>query len=95
MCIRDRDNTSDLSSESGNNVGKTTAIKVIDLCLGAKSVRELYYDPDTKTENKVIKEFLSTYKVQGEIILTSNKNKISVTREMCIRDRPNTMLFAV
>lgn len=81
------DNTSDLSSESGNNVGKTTAIKVIDLCLGAKSVRELYYDPDTKTENKVIKEFLSTYKVQGEIILTSNKNKISVTRDLFPRGK--------
>ena len=42
------DNTSDESSESGNSVGKTTAIKIIDLCLGAKSVKELYYDSDTR-----------------------------------------------
>lgn len=34
--------------ESGNSVGKSTAIKIIDLCLGAKSTRELYYDSDTR-----------------------------------------------
>lgn len=28
------DNTSNEANESGNSVGKTTAIKIIDLCLG-------------------------------------------------------------
>ena len=49
------DNTSDVVEDSGNNVGKTTAIKIIDLCLGAKSVRDLYYDNDTKSDNIKIK----------------------------------------
>lgn len=60
--------------ESGNSVGKSTAIKIIDLCLGAKSTRELYYDSDTRSENIEIKTFLSEYKVQAELVLI-NKDK--------------------
>lgn len=77
------DNTTDVSSESGNNVGKTTVIKIIDLCLGAKSVRELYYDTDTRSENEEIKEFLSKNKVQAELILIDDEDKrTSIRRDL-------------
>jgi uncharacterized protein YydD (DUF2326 family) len=77
------DNTADASNESGNNVGKTTVIKIIDICLGAKSVRELYYDSDTRTENEIIKEFLSKSKVQAELVLIDNDyNHISIRRDL-------------
>lgn len=77
------DTTKDLVSESGNNVGKTTVIKIIDLCLGGKSVRELYYDSDTKSENKEIKDFLHTYKVQAELILTGDDGQqVSIRRDL-------------
>lgn len=51
------DSTPEDMVESGNSVGKSTAIKIIDLCLGAKSTRELYYDPDTRSENIEVKDF--------------------------------------
>lgn len=76
------DNTKTTSEESGNSVGKTTAVKIIDLCLGAKSVRELYYDSDTKSENTEIKEFLSKGKVQAELILVHNNQHISIKRDL-------------
>lgn len=77
------DNTTDVSSESGNNVGKTTVIKIIDLCLGAKSVRELYYDTDTRSENEENKEFLSKNKVQAELILIDDEDKrTSIRRDL-------------
>ena len=69
------DNTPENAIESGNSVGKSTAIKIIDLCLGAKSVRELYYDADTRSENKTVKDFLSKYKVQAELCLEDSNNK--------------------
>lgn len=69
------DNTPENAIESGNSVGKSTAIKIIDLCLGAKSVRELYYDADTQSENKTVKDFLSKYKVQAELCLEDSNNK--------------------
>lgn len=82
------DNTTDISSESGNNVGKTTVIKIIDLCLGAKSVRELYYDADTRSENEEIKEFLSKSKVQAELILIDDEdNSISIRRDLFSRGK--------
>lgn len=82
------DNTPEDLVESGNSVGKSTAIKIIDLCLGAKSVRELYYDPDTKSENKEVLEFLKEYKVQAELILIDgNKKEYSIKRDLFPRGK--------
>lgn len=85
------DNTSDQAEDSGNNVGKTTAIKIIDLCLGAKSVRSLYYDTDTKSENREIKEFLKENKVEAELILLQKKSsgnkRISIVRQLFDRGK--------
>lgn len=69
------DNTPKDARESGNSVGKSTAIKIIDLCLGAKSTRELYYDSDTRSENAEIKAFLSENKVQAELVLVDKNQK--------------------
>jgi len=74
------DNTPEDIRESGNSVGKSTVIKIIDLCLGAKSTKELYYDSDTKSENVEIKTFLSVNKVQAELILFDEKQKEYIIR---------------
>ncbi len=77
------DNTPEDLVESGNSVGKSTTIKIIDLCLGAKSIRELYYDSDTRSENNDVKNFLSKYKVQAELILIDQKGKeYSIKRDL-------------
>ncbi len=77
------DNTPEDIIQSGNSVGKSTAIKIIDLCLGARSVRELYYDFDTRSENIEVKDFLSENKVQAELILLDkNKNIYSIRRDL-------------
>lgn len=77
------DNTSDDFKESGNSVGKSTAIKIIDLCLGAKSVSELYYDSDTRSENLEVKDFLQENRVQAELLLVDSKGKeYSIKRDL-------------
>ena len=77
------DNTPENLIESGNSVGKSTAIKIIDLCLGAKSIKELYYDSDTRSENNDVKNFLNEYKVQAELILIDQKGKTySIKRDL-------------
>lgn len=77
------DNTAEDLVESGNSVGKSTTIKIIDLCLGAKSIRELYYDSDTRSENNDVKNFLNEYKVQAELILIDQKGKTySIKRDL-------------
>ena len=77
------DNTSEEFKESGNSVGKSTAIKIIDLCLGAKSVNQLYYDSDTRSENLEVKDFLQENRVQAELILVDSKGKeYSIKRDL-------------
>ena len=82
------DSTPEDMVESGNSVGKSTAIKIIDLCLGAKSTRELYYDPDTRSENIEVKDFLSNYKVQAELVLVGkNQKEFIIKRDLFPRGK--------
>lgn len=45
------------AKESGNNIGKTTVLKLIDFCLGGDG-HNIYTDPETKNTNQVVKDFL-------------------------------------
>ena len=74
------DETPEVERESGNSVGKSTAIKIIDLCLGAKSTRDLYYDSDTRSENEEVKNFIKEYKVQAELILIDSAGQRFVVK---------------
>jgi uncharacterized protein YydD (DUF2326 family) len=51
-------------NESGNNIGKTTIIRLIDYCLGGKGAN-IFSDPEFKTTSTV-KDFL----IQKQVLLT-------------------------
>ncbi|WP_038910884.1 DUF2326 domain-containing protein [Dickeya dadantii] len=61
-------------SETGNSVGKTTALRAIDFCLGAKQ-ENFYIDPEFKTEDSAIKSFLIDNEVVFTIILNTTSNR--------------------
>jgi len=55
--------------ETGNNVGKTTVLKLIDFCLGAKA-KGIYSDYENKrNEYKLVKDFLVDNKVRVSLVL--------------------------
>lgn len=54
-------------NESGNNVGKTTILRLVDYCLGG-SGENIYKDPEFKTSSEV-KEFLISKQVLLTLIL--------------------------
>ena len=57
---------------TGNDVGKTTTLKLIDFCLGAKP-NAIYLDPETKkNEYALVKDFLKEKKVLITLILKEN-----------------------
>jgi len=57
---------------TGNNVGKTTVLKLIDFCLGADP-KQIYIDPETKKdEYKIVKDFLIENEVLITLILTDS-----------------------
>lgn len=63
--IVDETDKEDLKT-SGNNVGKTTVLRLIDYCLGAKG-RNIYQDPEFKNKkNTEIEDFLT----QNNIVIT-------------------------
>lgn len=58
--------------ETGNSVGKTTVLMLIDFCLGAKG-KQIYTDPETKKdEYRVVKDFLIDRKVLIGLTLTDD-----------------------
>lgn len=81
------DETKDIPDHTGNSVGKTTVIKIIDLCLGASSVGSLYKDKDTKSENIEVKNLLEDFKVEAELILTDKVNEFKITRPLYNRGK--------
>ncbi|MCE5252174.1 DUF2326 domain-containing protein [bacterium] len=55
--------------ETGNNVGKTTVLKLVDFCLGAKA-KGIYSDYENKrNEYKLVKDFLINNKVRVLLVL--------------------------
>jgi len=57
------------SKKTGNNVGKTTVLKLVDFCLGGEA-KPIYTDPeDMRQEYKLVKEYLIGHKVLVTLIL--------------------------
>lgn len=58
--------------ETGNSVGKTTVLKLIDFCLGGDH-REIYSDPENKlNEYKLVRDFLVAQRVLITLVLTDD-----------------------
>ena len=62
------------TKSTGNNVGKTTVLKLIDFCLGAKG-SIIYTDTKNKKETyDVVKNFLCDEEIEIKLILTEDLN---------------------
>lgn len=63
---------SDSDQKTGNNVGKTTILALVDFCLGA-SGKSVYTDPENrKDEHKLVKNFLVESEVLVTLVLTAD-----------------------
>lgn len=66
--------------KSGNSIGKSTFINIIDLCLGANDVKKIYKDKETG-EDETVKSFLFDKKVNATLtIVDNNGNQHSLRR---------------
>lgn len=60
---------------TGNSVGKTTVLKLVDFCLGANP-KHIYVDHETKKqEYKLVKDYLIENKILITLVLTSDLDK--------------------
>ncbi|RLQ89998.1 hypothetical protein [Falsibacillus albus] len=61
------DETGDTDNSQGNNVGKTTFLKLIDICFGAKDKKYIWTDNDTGSETTSLKNYINDKKVYVEL----------------------------
>lgn len=78
------ESSSGIKTESGNSVGKTTVLRLIDFCLGG-SGKNIYTDSEFKKTNKEIEDFLTTKNVLITLCLIQdidnpNSSKIKISR---------------
>ena len=48
----------DKPNASGNGIGKTTFLRLIDIAMGATEISSLYKDKEQSSENKELKNFI-------------------------------------
>lgn len=83
--IIDNTPTEDVRS-TGNDVGKTTVLKLVDFCLGASS-NIIYTDMENKKEvYDVVKNFLIENEIQIKLILTEDLNDSTARQVEIIRN---------
>jgi len=68
--------------ETGNNVGKTTVLALVDYCLGGDT-DQIYKDPETKKSIQEVKSFLEDEEVLITLILKEDLEKVE-SREIKI-----------
>lgn len=59
----------DKPNASGNGIGKTTFLRLIDICMGASEISALYKDKEQNSENKELKNFIEHNKVYIKMVL--------------------------
>lgn len=80
------DTPADKNQTTGNNVGKTTVLMLIDFCLGA-SAKGIYTDPETKkNEYLKVKNFLIDTEVLVSLTLTSSLSDPLATETLIERN---------
>lgn len=90
------DETPETNTNTGNNVGKTTVLRLIDFCLG-KSPNAIYQDPEHKREiYQLVKEFLINNKVIVTLILVddldSPTRQVEISRNFLTRKESLCMI---
>lgn len=79
--------------KSGNNVGKSTFVKIIDLCLGANNQSIIYKDIETGVDENV-KSFLNARKLRAILSITEENGAIH-TLERGLYDKGSLAIDSV
>ncbi|MFJ7471653.1 hypothetical protein ACIQWI_24310 [Peribacillus frigoritolerans] len=81
------DDTTASDTGQGNNVGKTTFLKLIDICLGARDKKYIWTDNDTGSETTSLKNYINDKKVYAELEIVKGRTAYSLKVELFDRGR--------
>ncbi|MCM3280783.1 hypothetical protein M3591_09580 [Exiguobacterium sp. MER 193] len=75
------------SKSTGNNVGKTTVLKIIDICFGAQDRKYIWTDNDTNSVNIDLKNYIKNNKVYAELTFEKSSVKYHLKIELFERGK--------
>lgn len=78
------------TEETGNSVGKTTVLRVIDYCLGSDG-KDIYFDSEFNKMNDLVFNYLNNSRVTFKLILRTLSNKYIVID----RGFPNNAVMSI
>ncbi len=68
--------------QKGNAVGKTTILRLIDICLGARDRKYIYNDFETNQTNKVLRDYIFKSKIFVDLIV--GKDMVSTENDIVL-----------
>lgn len=69
---------------TGNGVGKTTVLRLIDFCLGS-SPQKIYTDPESNSDIAEVKDFLNEKSVLIKLTLSDDANRVDENSKYVIK----------
>ena len=81
----------DKKGTTTNSLGKTTALRVIDFCLGG-TIQQLYLDSENRTKNVKVYNFLYENNLSFILIVEKNNLEISIERIINLSRKKNKIV---
>lgn len=77
------------NQEKSNSVGKTTILKLIDIALGARERKYIYFNEETKKSNEKLKNYIIDSKVQVVLEVAKSFTDCTDCQELAVDLFPN------
>ncbi|MCV3283528.1 DUF2326 domain-containing protein [Aeromonas veronii] len=69
------------SEDDGNQIGKSTALRVLNFCLGSNG-KNIWYDPESRTKNEAVEKLVTSGRMEFSLSLLVNRKPCNITRRI-------------
>jgi len=69
--------------DNGNQIGKSTALRVLNFCLGSDG-KSIWHDPESRTKNEAVENLVTSGRVVFSLSVFVNKKNYNIKRRMLL-----------
>jgi len=73
------------TDQKGNNLGKTTVLRIIDICLGSQDRKYIYTDDELGIVNESLENYITNNKIFAEMIIQDSLNEDEVQEKHVLK----------
>ncbi len=78
--------------DNGNQIGKSTALRVLNFCLGSDG-KSIWHDPESRTKNKAVEELVTSGRVVFSLAIYVNEKNYNIKRRIhIVQQRTRTII---